>query len=117
MPHRSFILTALVVAAPFVLATGGPAAWAQSAQFTLKWEPCGDVPDTECAGLPVPIDYDKPDGAKITLRLARAPTVDPAKRKGVLLILPGGPAQALSRNSAPCAPSSTSPNSSSNMMS
>ena len=49
------------------------------------------MPDTECAGLQVPVDYAKPDGAKITLRLARAPAVDPAKRKGVLLLLPGGP--------------------------
>jgi pimeloyl-ACP methyl ester carboxylesterase len=57
----------------------------------LEWSPCGDVPDTECAGLDVPVDYATPDGAKITLRLARAPAVDPAKRKGVLLLLPGGP--------------------------
>jgi len=39
----------------------------------------------------VPVDYAKPDGAKFTLRLGRAPAVDPAKRKGVLLLLPGGP--------------------------
>jgi hypothetical protein len=56
----------------------------------LEWSPCGDVPDTECAGLEVPVDYARPDGAKITLRLGRAPAVDPAKRKGVLLLLPGG---------------------------
>jgi hypothetical protein len=29
--------------------------------------------------------------APSTLRLGRAPAVDPAKRKGVLLLLPGGP--------------------------
>ena len=39
----------------------------------------------------MPVDYAKPNGAKFTLRLARAPAVDPAKRKGVLLLLPGGP--------------------------
>jgi len=53
--------------------------------------PCADVPDTECAGLEVPVAYARPDRAKITLRLARAPAIDPAKRKGVLLLLPGSP--------------------------
>jgi pimeloyl-ACP methyl ester carboxylesterase len=57
----------------------------------LEWSPCGDVPDTECASLEVPVDYTRPDGAKIMLRLGRAPAVDPARRKGVLLLLPGGP--------------------------
>src|SRR4029079_13005845 len=57
----------------------------------LEWSPCVDVPDTECARLEVPVDHARPDGAKIALRLARAPAVDLAKRKGVLLLLPGGP--------------------------
>jgi hypothetical protein len=39
----------------------------------------------------LPVDYANPDGAKIALRLGRAPALDPAKRKGVLLLLPGGP--------------------------
>ena len=84
-----FASVAIVLAAPFVLGIG--TAFSQAAKPELKWAPCGDVPDTECAGLPVPINYAKPDGARITLRLARAPAVDAAKRKGVLLLLPGGP--------------------------
>lgn len=80
--------TALVLAAPAAL---NGAALGQAAKPALKWTPCGDVPDTECAGLEVPVDYARPDGAKIMLRLGRAPAVDPAKRKGVLLLLPGGP--------------------------
>jgi pimeloyl-ACP methyl ester carboxylesterase len=80
----------IFLAAPFVPGIG--AAFSQATNNPeLNWAPCGDVPDTECAGLPVPIDYANPDGAKITLRLARAPAVDTAKRKGVLLLLPGGP--------------------------
>src|SRR6476620_6298618 len=84
-----FTSVAMILAAPFVLGIG--AALAQAAKPELTWAPCGDIPDTECAGLPVPIDYAKPDGAKITLRIARAPAVDAAKRRGVLLLLPGGP--------------------------
>lgn len=49
------------------------------------------MPDTECAILEVPVDYARPQGAKLRLRLGRAPASEPAKRKGVLLLLPGGP--------------------------
>ena len=91
MSRLSLMLTGLTLAVPIAFGGGTPAALAQSAQPTLKWAPCADVPDTECAGLQVPIDYAKPEGAKITLRLARAPARDPAKRKGVLMFIPGGP--------------------------
>ena len=83
---------ALFLAAPAALNTAqSGAALGQTTKPALEWAPCGDVPDTECAGLEVPVDYAKPYGAKFTLRLGRAPAVDPAKRKGVLLLLPGGP--------------------------
>jgi pimeloyl-ACP methyl ester carboxylesterase len=89
MPVSRFASAALILAALFV-ASNGPAS-SQTAKPELAWAPCGDVPDTECAGLQVPIDYAAPDGAKITLRIGRARAVDAAKRKGVLLLLPGGP--------------------------
>lgn len=91
MLHRSFIFAGLIFAAALELGAGGPAARAQSGQPILKWAPCDDVPDTECAGLQVPVDYAKPGSPMITLRLARMPAIDPTKREGVLLILPGGP--------------------------
>src|SRR3954466_2504216 len=89
-----FTSVAMILAAPFVLGIGAAfaqAANSQAARPELTWAPCGDVPDTECAGLPVPIDYARPDDGTITLRLARAPAVDAAKRGSVLLLLPGGP--------------------------
>jgi len=89
MSCSRFASAAMILAVPLVLGMG--TASAQTAKPELTWAPCGDVPDTECAGLLVPIDYAKPDGAKITLRIARAPALDAAKRKGVLLLLPGGP--------------------------
>jgi len=82
---------ALFLAAAALNTAQSGAALGQTTKPALEWAPCGDVPDTECAGLEVPVDYAKPDGAKFTLRLGRAPAVDPAKRKGVLLLLPGGP--------------------------
>ena len=84
-----FTSVAMILAAPFVLGIG--AALSQAAKPELTWAPCGDIPDTECAGLPVPIDYARPGDGTITLRLARAPAVDAAKRGRVLLLLPGGP--------------------------
>ena len=57
----------------------------------LRWEPCADIPDTECASLEVPVDPARPDGPTLTLRLGRAPVLDPTQRRGALLLIPGGP--------------------------
>ncbi|MGA8534690.1 MAG: alpha/beta fold hydrolase [Candidatus Tumulicola sp.] len=57
----------------------------------MQWSPCADVPSTECAGLPVPLDPANPAGAKLTLRLARVPAQDQANKRGVIVFLPGGP--------------------------
>jgi pimeloyl-ACP methyl ester carboxylesterase len=57
----------------------------------LNWSACPDVPNTECAGLDMPVDPARPDGEQFTLRLARVPATDPAHKKGMLLIIPGGP--------------------------
>jgi pimeloyl-ACP methyl ester carboxylesterase len=91
MSRLSFVIAGLALALPLALGPGGSSARAQSAGAELKWAPCGDVPATECATLQVPVDYARPDGAKFALRIGRAPAVNPAKKKGVLLILPGGP--------------------------
>jgi pimeloyl-ACP methyl ester carboxylesterase len=45
----------------------------------------------ECATLPVPLDYDDPDGEQITIGLNRLPARDPAQRIGSLIFNPGGP--------------------------
>lgn len=63
----------------------------------LRWRPCprdnGDGTTTyfECATARVPLDYDKPNGRKIRLALARRPATDQAARIGSLFINPGGP--------------------------
>ena len=57
----------------------------------MLWAACRDVPDTECAGLEVPIDPARPDGLRLTIRLARARAADAAHDNGVLLLIPGGP--------------------------
>ncbi|MFB9925127.1 alpha/beta hydrolase [Amycolatopsis halotolerans] len=83
----------VVLAAVALTATAVPAT-AASAQTTVKWGACpADVasPALQCASLEVPLDYQKPDGKKISVEISRLPSTDPAKRRGVLLFNPGGP--------------------------
>lgn len=52
----------------------------------LVWKSCDDL---LCASVKVPLDWDKPDGQAITLKMAKRPAA--SKRKGTLFINPGGP--------------------------
>ncbi len=49
-------------------------------------------PDLSCGTLEVPLDYQDPDGARIDVAVSRLSTAQPGKRRGVLLLNPGGPA-------------------------
>ncbi len=63
----------------------------------LSWGPCaappGNLPDAgqQCSMLTVPRDYSQPNGPTIQLAVSRVHAADPAKRRGVLLLNPGGP--------------------------
>ncbi len=64
----------------------------------LHWGTCTD-PDLKgndlgikCADLVVPLDYSRPNGAKITLRVSRKLHSSPeSEYQGVMLVNPGGP--------------------------
>lgn len=45
----------------------------------------------KCASMEVPVDHEEPDGATITLALARVPATKPSERIGSLVFNPGGP--------------------------
>ncbi|WP_329519917.1 alpha/beta hydrolase [Spirillospora sp. NBC_01491] len=45
----------------------------------------------ECAQLPVPLDYRKPNGRKISIAVSRVKATDTKNYQGVLLVNPGGP--------------------------
>ncbi|WP_344417941.1 alpha/beta hydrolase [Amycolatopsis minnesotensis] len=87
----------LALAAITVLgASAVPAAAA--GQTRLSWGPCPDYDSTpsptaglECAKLTVPLDYAAPERRQIELTISRLPSKNPAKRRGVLLMNPGGP--------------------------
>jgi pimeloyl-ACP methyl ester carboxylesterase len=83
------------------LSTGQAAANTEQAAATtaqspvipkLSWQPCGEsAPAFECATAKVPLDYDHPRGATISLALTRIRATDPSRRIGSLFLNPGGP--------------------------
>ncbi|MGJ6967671.1 alpha/beta hydrolase [Streptosporangium sp. G11] len=79
----------------FVVA--GPAAVARQAAPELTWEACPAevvMPApvaVQCAKIPVPLDYRDPDGEQIEIMISKIASTNPAKRRGILLLNPGGP--------------------------
>ncbi|MFD2471000.1 alpha/beta hydrolase [Amycolatopsis silviterrae] len=82
----------LIAAVAAIAASTAPAA---SAATAIKWGACpADAhpgPGLQCATLQVPVNYQDPNGPKIELAVSRLPSANPAKRRGVLLLNPGGP--------------------------
>ncbi len=70
---------------------------APEATTSLAWAACpADVVITvpvqvQCATVPVPLDYSKPDATMIDLMISRIASPKPEKRRGVLMLNPGGP--------------------------
>jgi pimeloyl-ACP methyl ester carboxylesterase len=56
----------------------------------LDWQPCGKV-GALCATATVPLDYDDPTGATITLSVAKRPADDQEHKIGALFFDNGGP--------------------------
>ncbi|MCC5577508.1 alpha/beta fold hydrolase [Microtetraspora sp. AC03309] len=60
-----------------------------------QWGAClpgqGVDPRQECTTIEVPMDYSAPGGPSVTLAVSRIKTARPEVRRGVLLIIPGGP--------------------------
>ncbi|GAA2789240.1 alpha/beta hydrolase [Crossiella cryophila] len=58
-----------------------------------QWTDCDGNPATplDCATLRAPLDYRSPGGKTVDLAISRIKAADPAKRRGVLLVNPGGP--------------------------
>ncbi|SHF63017.1 alpha/beta hydrolase [Streptoalloteichus hindustanus] len=56
-----------------------------------RWQDCPETTGMQCASIAVPVDWRHPDGETLTLALGRRPATDPARRRGVLIVNPGGP--------------------------
>ncbi|MER6342907.1 alpha/beta hydrolase [Streptomyces sp. NPDC001595] len=84
----------LVAASAALLLSGLAVPSAASARPSLAWEECpGGAPDPRqrCATVDVPMDHADPGGEQIEIVISRIPAEDPAKRRGALLLIPGGP--------------------------
>ncbi|WP_444948034.1 alpha/beta fold hydrolase [Micromonospora ureilytica] len=62
----------------------------------LTWGACpaeiaAASPTIQCTTVPVPLDYQEPAGPTIELTISRIASANPQKRRGVLLLNPGGP--------------------------
>jgi pimeloyl-ACP methyl ester carboxylesterase len=56
---------------------------------SVDWQPCARQSAAECTTVAVPVDWNHPDGPKMSLAVARRKATD--ARIGVLLFNPGGP--------------------------
>lgn len=61
-----------------------------------EWGPCpadvvAPLVALQCTRIPVPLDHGSPDGAQITITVSRLASTKPEKRRGILILNPGGP--------------------------
>lgn len=79
----------LLAAAGALTALSMVAAPAHAAGERIDWRACGQ--QLECAKVPVPLDWDRPDGRQIKLAVIRRPASRPGRHIGSLFVNPGGP--------------------------
>lgn len=84
---------ALVVSAAALAVTGAaPARAAETVPAAaISWTACGER--LECATVPVPLDWAKPNGQKIDLAVIRHLASNPDTRLGSIFVNPGGPGE------------------------
>ncbi|MFC3996127.1 alpha/beta hydrolase [Nocardiopsis sediminis] len=96
----AMVLVWPLVAVPSAAADQGgePAAGDRGGEAAgqVEWGACpedvaAEAPELECGTVPVPVDYSDPEGTEIEIMVSRLASPDPDKRRGVLLLNPGGP--------------------------
>lgn len=85
------ITTAVGLGLSSGVSVAGAADETPSPAAPLTWAPCETAPDFQCAFMPVPLDYDAPNGTQINVALIRKLATDPARRIGSVVFNPGGP--------------------------
>jgi pimeloyl-ACP methyl ester carboxylesterase len=58
----------------------------------IQFGPCPENVAAECGTLTLPVDYNNPHGETFDMAVVRAKAFDPARRIGVIVLNPGGPA-------------------------
>ncbi|MFC6088020.1 alpha/beta fold hydrolase [Saccharothrix lopnurensis] len=83
-----------VVAASGLIAVAPTASAANLTEFheqDVDWAACDGFAELQCATITVPLNYRKPNAGRLQVAISKRPASDPAKRRGVLLLNPGGP--------------------------
>jgi pimeloyl-ACP methyl ester carboxylesterase len=87
--RRVVAVLSTVTAVATVAVAVASASPASARAATLHWKPCHR--SLFCARYEVPLDYDNPGGAQVSIALVKQPARDPAHRIGSLFVNPGGP--------------------------
>jgi pimeloyl-ACP methyl ester carboxylesterase len=85
------VFVALVPVDGSAAATRGATAFASRAGTRIAWNHCGRR--LQCARVRVPLDWSRPGGRQISLRVARYIAGRPGGRIGTLFASPGGPGE------------------------
>ncbi|BCJ33914.1 alpha/beta hydrolase [Actinocatenispora thailandica] len=98
MRRTPFAALAVVAAAAAMIPGAAPAGASSAApgapaRSTLHWGACPSPVEAglQCARLRVPLDYRHPSGRTIRVAVSRLASTDPARKRGVLVVNPGGP--------------------------
>lgn len=73
-------------------ASGDPSAVNDLSRYydqSITWTACEG--EFQCGSFEVPLDYANPSGDAITIKMLKSPAKDPTKRRGSLVVNPGGP--------------------------
>ncbi|MFJ5925263.1 alpha/beta hydrolase [Kitasatospora sp. NPDC092948] len=84
----------VAAATTVLLGLTAPLAAGASTPDRPAWGACaGGAPDgrQQCAEVTVPVDYLRPGGPTLTLAISRIPAARADQRRGVLVLIPGGP--------------------------
>lgn len=101
--HRAMRIVSTAVLLPLLLCVTRSAAADVTREgrreAPIAWEACTEenLIGFQCASVPVPLDYRKPDRAKVFLALARRAADDPGRRIGTLFVHTGGPGSGVRR--------------------
>ena len=87
--HFHYSASALALIASAVVAQECPAGY-EKAKVTWTNCPVTGIPSLQCSTLEVPMDYSKPTGTALKLRLVRVPASEPGPNKSIIFN-PGGP--------------------------
>jgi pimeloyl-ACP methyl ester carboxylesterase len=70
-----------------------PAVGATPEVQPVHWSPCPSQSGLDCGSVRVPVDYERPHGATLSIAVIRRRASDHAHRRGALLFNPGGPGE------------------------